>query len=430
MSDLLPSNVPAEDAVIGSILVYNPAFIEASKHLVGSDFYIERNQWIWNAVDGLVKAHTGVDILTVTTALEAQNKLDAVGGQNYLIDLIQNTPSAMNAEYYAKIVAACAKRRRMIKLANDLAQCAFDEKKNLDDYIPVHMNEILKSLNTENKTEHISTGLSELYDDIEKRAANPQDVYGITTGIDGIDRITGGLQKGELFLLSGEPGLGKSLLAIQIAFSMAKKGHPGAIYEIEMSKMQTLRRTLSVESGIHARAMKTGRITEPEMTQIIDGIGRLESLPIYLSDSTSWNTSSLRSDLTRLKQLHGIEWFVVDYLRLLKDRFDGKEPERIGSITSNLHDICRDLDIAGLVIQSMTKQGFTDGGMAGVYGGSELQHASDIMAIMTASETKIGMAEIVDLRFEKIREGEDNVRLVKLVKKPGFPAFAEMERNA
>lgn len=199
MSDLLPSNVPAEDAVIGSIMVYNPAFIEASKHLVGSDFYIERNQWIWNAVEGLVKAHTGVDILTVTTALESQNKLDAVGGQNYLIDLIQNTPSAMNAEYYAKIVAGCAKRRRMIKLAKDLAQCAFDEKKNIDEYIPIHMNEILKSLNTENKTEHISTGLSELYDDIEKRAANPQDVYGITTGIDGIDRITGGLQKGELF---------------------------------------------------------------------------------------------------------------------------------------------------------------------------------------------------------------------------------------
>lgn len=428
MSELLPANVPAEEAVIGSILIYTPSFVEASKHIVGSDFYIERNRWIWDAVDKLIKDHVNVDILTVTTALESQHKLESIGGQTYMIDLIQNTPSAMNAEHYAKIVADCAKRRRMIKLANDLAQQAFDEKKDLDQYIPVHMSELLKTLSTENKTEHITTGLSELYDDIEKRAADPKDVYGITTGIAGIDRITGGMQKGELFLLSGEPSVGKSLLAMQISFSMAKDGHPGTIYEIEMSKKQVLRRQLSIESNVHVRGMKTGRITEEQMTQIIDGMGKMEALPIYLSDSTSWNTSSLRSDLTRLKQLHGIEWFVVDYLRLLKDRFEGKEPERIGVITSNLHDICRDLDMAGIAIQSMTKAGFSEGGMAGVYGGSELHHAVDTMAIMTANEAKAGSAEIVDLKFEKVREGEDNVRLVKLVKKPGFPAFAEMER--
>lgn len=432
MTTMLPCNIEAEEAVIGSVLVYPPAYNEASKHIIASDFYIERNQWIWRAIEKITKNHSTVDIVTISDELKADGKLDNVGGQKYLLGLVNNTPSAMNAEHYAKIVASESKRRRMITLAGDLAKTAFDESKDLDGFIPVHIGELLKAISSENQTEHISVGLSELYDDIVARAADPKDIYGISTGIPGIDRITGGLQKTELFLLSGEPGLGKSILAMQMAFSMAKAGHPGVIYELEMSKKQTLRRTLSVEAHVRVRAMKTGRVTDDDMASINEGLTKLEALPLYFSDSTSWNTASLRSDLTRAKQLYGIEWFVVDYLRLLKDRFDGKEPERIGTITTNLHDICRDLDLAGLVIQNMTKAGFgSEPGMENVYGGSELQYACDVIAIMGAdSRHATDGSEIVNLDFDKIRESEDGVRLIKLVKRPGFPMFAEMERAA
>jgi replicative DNA helicase len=218
---------------------------------------------------------------------------------------------------------------------------------------------------------------------------------------------------------------------MQIAFHMAKSDRPGVIYELEMSGLQTLRRSLSVESGVGVRGMKTGQINEGQWYEISQAIQRMEAYPAYFSDSTSWNTASLRADLVRMKQLYSVEWFVVDYLRLLKDRFDGKEPERIGIICSCLHDICKDLDIGCIAIQSMTKEGMRDGGLTGVYGGSEQAHAADIIALMTKTEKRsLDNAEIVNLKFEKFRESDSDTNLVQLVKKPGFPAFGELAKSS
>lgn len=426
MTDLLPYNKQAEESVLGSILIYPPAYIEASKYLVASDFYIEKNQWVYAACEKLSREHINIDNLTLSTELENQHKLQTAGGMTYLLDLVNQTPTAMNCEHYAKIVSEMATRRRMIQSASDLAKKAFDTNNEIETVIPEHISGLLKNLRTENKTEHISVGLSQLYDDIVERSKDPKEIYGISTGIMGIDKITGGLQKGEMVLLSGEPGLGKSLLAMQIAFHMGKSNRPGSIYELEMSKMQTLRRTLSSESGIPVRTMKTGNIIDGQWEKLNDSLETLENLPVYMSDSTSWTTAGLRADLTRLKSLYGIEWFVVDYLRLLKDRFDGKEPERIGFIASLLHDICKDLGLAGLAIQSMTKEGMKSGGMTGLYGGSEQQHSADVIAIMEKSGQKtIDGKEIINLILDKNREADTDKNTVRLIIKPGFPTFIE-----
>jgi replicative DNA helicase len=250
-------------------------------------------------------------------------------------------------------------------------------------------------------------------------------------GLPKLDKITGGLQKGELFILSGEPGLGKSLLAIQIALHMGKKERPGIIYEMEMSDLQMLRRSLSSESNVPVRAMKTGYVNDSQWNEITDAIQRMETLPVYLSDSTSWTTAKLRADLTRMKVMHGIEWFVVDYLRLLKDRFDGKEPERIGYIASLLHEICKDLGLAGLAIQSMTKEGMKGGGgMAGLYGGSEQEYAADVITIMEKSGKKtLDGKDIINMTFVKNREGDSDKNLMQMIIKPGFPVFVEYDNK-
>lgn len=424
MSDLLPNNVNAERAVIGSVLIYPPAYNECSKHIVMADFYIDRHRWLWQAIESIIRRHEAVDMLTVSAELSATGKLSDSGGDVYMLQLVNDTPTAMNAEHYAKIVADLSKRRRLIDNAGKLAKNAYDQNVSIDEFIPKYLTSLLREIQSESATEHISVGLHELYDDIQDRAEHPQEVFGIPSGLAGIDKITGGMQAGELFLLSGEPGLGKSVLAMQMAFKMGQN-KPGVIYELEMSKLQTLRRQLSNEAEVSARAMKTGFINEMDRLHINDAITNMEDLPIYFSDSSSWNTAGLRADLIRLKQLYGVEWFVVDYLRLLKDRVAEKETERIGIMTSNLHDICKDLDIFGLVIQSMTKQGFSQGGMEGVYGGSELHHSVDVMAIMTRDED-FDQNKVINLMFDKVRESEDDNRLVRLRSKPGFPYFTEL----
>jgi replicative DNA helicase len=426
-----PHSKEAEAALLGSVLLYPQAYHEAAKHINSTDFYVIKNQWVWQAYDALMHEHTAIDIVTVSGHLESVGKLTEIGGDNYLIELVSGTPTAMHAEAYAKDVAQFADRRRALLAANELAKAAYDTENGIDEFIPKYITNLLALIKTENKTSHIKGILSELYDDIQSRYENPQDIYGIPTGINGIDAITGGMQKGEVFLLSGEPGAGKSLLAMQIAFHMAKSEHPGVIYELEMSGLMTLRRSLSVESSVAVRAMKTGRMGEGEWFQVNQAIQRMEAYPVYFSSSTSWTTAGLRADLVRLKQLNKIEWFVVDYLRLIKDRFEGKEPERIGYLLSNIHDICKDLELSGLVIQSMTKEGMKDGGMTGVYGGSEMSHAADIIAVLTKTEEKtLDSAEKVKLKFEKFRESDCDTNLVQLVKKPGFPAFGELAKSS
>jgi len=424
-----PHSTEAESAVLGSVLLYQQAYHEAAKYIVGDDFYVIRNQYVWDAFENLIRSHTAVDILTVSSYLESKNRLADIGGQAYLIGLVNDTPTAMNAADYAKEVSQFADRRRALLAANQLAKAAYDQDKTIDEFIPKYITDLLKIIKTENKTGHISSVLSELYNDIETRYKNPQDIYGIPTGFSGIDSITGGIQKGELFLLSGEPGVGKSLLAMQIAFCMGKE-IPGVIYELEMSGLQTLRRTLSNESGVYARDMKTGRLKENDWTAITEAIQSLEKYPVYFSSSTSWTTAGLRSDLVRLKQLYKIEWFMVDYLRLLKDRFDGKEPERIGIICSNLHDICKDLDLGCLAIQSMTKEGMKEGGMTGLYGGSEQQHSADVIAILSKTgKQTLDLKDIMNLKFDKFREADSDKNIVQMVKKSGFPAFVEYDKT-
>jgi replicative DNA helicase len=315
----------------------------------------------------------------------------------------------------------------MLASANELAKAAYNLEVDVEETVPAHIMGLTKILTSENKTVSISKGLSALYDDIQERCANPQDIYGLSTGIKGIDEITGGLQKSELLVLSGLPGLGKSVLALQIAFNFGKDSRPGVIYELEMSMKQTLRRSLSVSSQVPVRTMKTGRVLPDQWQEIDLALSEMESYPMFFSESSSWTTASLRSDLIRLKQLHKIEWFVVDYLGLLRDRFPGVKDtaEKEGMITEELHNIVKELDLAGLAIQSMTKEGMKTGGITGVKGGSGLGHGADVIVVMDKSGDLPDGTELINFKFEKNRESDSGKNLVQLVKGAHFPSFNE-----
>ena len=429
--DQLPYSREAEDALIGSVLVNPESYRDIAPYASSDDFYVIRNKWIWAAIETMVRTHIEIDILTLSQALDTDGKLTEIGGQGYLVGLVTNTPSSLHGEYYAKIVQDYSKRRLLIQAASTLAKAAYDKQSEIDSVVPNHISTVLKSLKTDNKTEHVSVGLSALWDDIQKRRDNPQEIFGLSTGIAGLDRITGGIQRQETFMLSGEPGLGKSLLAVQIAFSMAKAGHPGVIYELEMSQLNTLRRSLSNESQVEARQMKSGYVNDAQMSEIGSAIGRMEQLPIFISNSTSWTTASLRADITRLKQDHCIEWYLIDYLGKLKDRNpNGKEFERIGIMGSALHDTCMDLNVAGIIIHTMVKSGYNDNpGMESLAGSTATGYDPDVAVFITKDESRENKGKnIVNLSFGKFREG-DGSETLKLVRRANFPQFGELDKS-
>ena len=417
-------SVEAEKSVIGSVLI-NPE-VYKTLDLQPADFYQQKHQQLWAAFQDIIAAGKSIDLITVCDNLAGKKLLDPVGGQSYVMDLISVTPSSVNCEDYAGIVRSKAQRRELLGLATEMAKSAYDQDNNLETEIPSFLTRLVAGARVAAGAEHISVFLGKLYDDVEYRIANPKDIYGIPTGFLDYDFLTGGLQTGELTILSGEPGLGKSILAMQMAHGMAQNS-PGAFYEMEMGDIQTLRRLVSSESHIEAVRLKNGRFANDDWQAFTGAMESLEKLPVYMDFHTSWTTASLRADLARLKSLYGITWFVVDYLYLLNDRYGRDDYERIAYVSKALKNICKDLDLAGLAIHSMTKSGIGAGepNLGDLRGSGQLAYDADVIIFLVALKDNKSM---VRLSFQKFREDAPN-RHIELVKVPGFPMFGNVERK-
>ena len=158
---------------------------------------------------------------------------------------------------------------------------------------------------------------------------------------------------------------------------------------------------------------------------------RMNKLPVYLSNNTNWTTTTLRADLMTLKKLHGVEWFIIDYLKLIKDRFDGKEPERLGHASTLLHSIAQDLDMGCIMVNSMTKEGMKDAiGITGMYGGAELDHSADFVLMLEPvdRENKPRRPDEpfrIQAKVAKDREGDTGITLINFVREANYPFFRE-----
>ena len=413
-----PCSKEAEIALIGSVLINPACFKEID--IAPDDFFFGQAKETWTIFQELSTGHKVIDVVTVLQRATEKN-LESVINMDYLLGTINGTPSSVNYPSYTEIVKDKAKRREFIRISGELATAAYDEKIVIDEKIPTVLNSLINSSRPSKSVEHISKPLSNLFDDIEDKIENPKPIWGLESGIPGFDKITGGIQKQEVTMFTGEPGTGKSLLCVQFGFHMAKQGHGGAIFEMEMNNLQTLRRQLSIESNVEVYKMKSGEVSSDEHSKLVSSIGMMESMPVYISDASTWTTSSMRSELTRLKIMYKIEWFILDYLMLLKDRYGSNEIERQNYVSIAVKDICKDLDLAGIVINSVNKTGQTSGS-------KQIQHDVDNNIRMEKSTQNTPQTEnnpLIDLIWDKQREGAGGARAMTLVKKPGFPCFYE-----
>ena len=432
MTDIIYSP-HAEESLVGAALI--DAGVIGRVSVDPGDFYIIRHGMIWAALLELHKRGSGVDYVTVCEELDSKGKLGEVGGDAYLIKLMEETPSSLGADDYARIVKDNAARRNTLRLASDLARLAGDESKDLSQSVSQVMTDLTKTASITQGAVSWSRYLSQSYDLVEERAKNPQDTWGIPTGFSDYDRMTGGLQQTEIMLLSGEPGKGKSIFALQAAQVMAFNGHPGALYSLEMLGRAVTLRALSNASKVESRKLKTGKLDPDDWQKFVTAFEELSQLPIYMSDSVEWTTAALRSDLSRLKKVHGIEWFIIDYSYLIQDGM-GKlsEMDRTQIIMSNLKGTAKTLNLAGIVIHSMTKAGMQDtsGSQAGIRGSGQVTYDADVILLLLDHQPSAGQPNpnMITAKFGKGREMDDAKKKFHLVKLPGFPAFGNYQPNS
>lgn len=357
-----PANVEAEQAVLGSLLIDPDAIVKVSTTLRDVDFYREPHQWIFRALLALHEKREPADFVTLVDELERNDQLEEIGGPAYITQLINNTPTAIYADHYARIVERTATLRRLIGAANQIAELAYDESHEVDEVVDraesiifgVSESRIHRDLTP------VARVLDEVVDQIDFLARNQNRLMGVPTGFVLLDKMLGGFQKSDLIIVAGRPGMGKSSLGLSIAQNAARRYDARvAVFSLEMSSEQVVQRLLSIETAIDSHRLRMGQIDEEEWPILVEAANTLAGTSIFIDDTPSASVLEIRAKARRLFAERGIDLIVVDYMQLMSGGGGGGRGENrqqeISFISRSLKGLARELNVPVIALSQLSR---------------------------------------------------------------------------
>ena len=352
--NILSSNAPysqeAEEATLGAVLVNPSAFLNIASFLKAEDFFLLRHAYIWDALQRLNHRGEPIDYLTISQELRDMNRLDEIGGQAYLTHLINNTPTAVHAEVYGRLVERAAIRRRLMEASDEIRQLALDEEKTVDTVIEEAESKIFAVSDSQLKREFVPLwdALSEYYDRMEILLQERGQTLGIPTGFRALDELLGGFQKSDLLIFAGRPGMGKTSFLLTIAMNVARLGGRVALFTMEMGVEQMVQRLIAMETGINMQKLRLANLTPQENTRFTEAVGRLANLQLYIDDTPALSPLEVRTKARRLAHEHGLDLLIIDYLQLMNGGGKGMESNRvqeISYISRSMKELARELNV-------------------------------------------------------------------------------------
>ena len=349
---LLPHDIAAEEAVIGSLLIDSDSFLHVSNLITPDDFYRERNRLCFAACTNLFQRSEAIDQVTLARELSRTDQLENAGGMAYLSHLVSTTPTSIHAEYYAQVVSNTAIMRRLINAASRISAIGYGDTDDVETTLR-QAEDVLFQVRA-NQPDRGFITLRQIYDQfLEERAAigDPLDNSApVMTGYNDLDELLGGMQRSDMLILGARPGLGKSALAINVSLNAAKQGATVGIFSLEMSREQLALRILSGDAEVDAHRLRLGLYTEAEEQRIINSIGNLSDLPVFIDDTPFQGIVEMRSKSRRLAlSPGGLDLLIVDYLQLIQGRNPGRGGENrvqeISEISRSIKGMARDLRV-------------------------------------------------------------------------------------
>lgn len=354
-----PHSIEAEEAVLGSILINPDALFDVIAFLQADDFYIVRNGWVWEAIVAVHNRNEQIDYLTVVEELRQQGRLEEVGGPAYITYLINHTPASIYSETYGRIVERASLRRRMLNAASTIARIAQEESTDINDVIDRSEAALFAVTERRLRTELVPlrNALDEYYDRVEYLYNHQVESLGVPTGFTDLDKLLGGMQKSDLLIVAGRPGMGKTSWLLSVALNAARAGARVAIFSMEMSKEQLVQRLVSSETGINTHQLRLGKLDEREWALFVNAVGKLGKLRIYLDDTPALTPLQLRAKCRRLYGEHGLDVIMVDYLQLMNSGtgFSDNRVQEISFISRNLKQIARELNVPLLAAAQLSR---------------------------------------------------------------------------
>jgi replicative DNA helicase len=355
-----PQDNAAEQSVLGGMLLNKDAIADVVELVRSTDFYRPAHQIIFDIVLDLYGKGEPADAITVGAELVKNGDAGRVGGLPYLHTLISSVPTAANAGYYAKIVAELAILRRLVEAGTRIVQLGYSaEGTEVDDIVDRAQQAIYDV--TERRTSEDYTLLGDLMnptmDELETIGGRNGLMSGVPTGFVDLDRLTNGLHPGQMIVLAGRPGSGKSTLGLDIARSASiKHGQASCIFSLEMSKTEITMRLLSAEARVPLHHMRSGSMTDDDWARLARRMGEVAEAPLFIDDSPNLSMMEIRSKARRLKQRHDLKLVVVDYLQLMSGnkRSESRQQE-VSEISRALKLLAKELEVPVIAMSQLNR---------------------------------------------------------------------------
>ena len=359
---LPPQSLEAEQSVLGALLIDRDAIVEVADFLRAEDFYRPANGSIFAAVLDLYERREPIDIVTVSETLERAGQLETIGGRTYLSSLANQTPTAVHAVPYGRIVERKAVLRNLISAAGRIAGIGYEDPAEIQEAIDRAERELfsVSQRRVVDGFSRLSRLLHDAYDRLDYLHAHRGEVSGVRTGFADLDALTTGLQKSDLVVVAARPSVGKTSFALNIAeYAAVHDGKSVGMFSLEMSKEQLVLRLLSSVSNIDSQRLRSGYLEELDFARIAPAMNALSEAPMYIDDTPSISTMELRTKARRLQAESGLDLVIVDYLQLMQATTTSRDANRVqevSEISRGLKALARELSVPVIALSQLSRQ--------------------------------------------------------------------------
>ena len=358
---VLPHNLEAEQAVLGSCFLSKYAIQKAAERLMPESFYSEKNGKIFSAMTTLLDENTPIDVTTVTSILQKKNEISAVGGVEYLTEILNYVPTAANIDFYLQAVEESAILRNLIETATEIASDGYRTDETVNEILDSSEKKILNIVKKRTSSEFrpIKDVVAKVQEDLETLSEQKREITGLATGWYDFDRITTGLHPNELIILAARPAVGKTAFALNIATHVAMTQDKSVVlFNLEMNAEQLAMRILSSLGQVDGFKLRTGNLLNQDWKRINEAAAQLSSSNLIIEDTAGITIGELRAKCRRLASSEkGLALIIVDYLQLLSGgkNYGANRQQEVSDISRSLKTLALELGVPIIALSQLSR---------------------------------------------------------------------------
>lgn len=355
-----PHDIEAERSLLGSMLISKEACADVINLATPSDFYIDSHRILFEAMLALESQRKPIDVTTMTSYLLDKKQLDKVGGVEYLLQLSESVPTTAHCQYYLNILNEKSLLRRLISQATQIIDGAYGEIEDINDFINDAEKNFLNVTRDRNAGEFKSVQdvIQNVTDRLVMLQQSGGNISGVKTKYYELDRITSGLQKGDLIILAARPSVGKTAFALNIGFNVSEKSDEAvAIFSLEMPAEQLIQRIICAAGSINSESIRNGSILKENSDRYYAAADKVSKCNLYIDDTPGIKVGEIAAKCRRLKQEHGLKLVIIDYLQLISGSSNSRESrqQEVSDISRQLKGIARELEVPVIALSQLSR---------------------------------------------------------------------------